>query len=55
MCESDLLSMLRDLEVSLQQPEIRHDPQRLGALLHSEFLAFGRLGCRYDKADVRTA
>jgi len=55
MSESELLTMLRELEVSLQQPEVRRDLQRLGALLHEEYLEFGRSGRLYGKADVLAA
>ncbi len=52
MSKTELLSMLRELEVSLQQPGVRRDLQRLNALLQDEYLEFGRSGHRYGKADV---
>ena len=54
MNESDtpLLSMLRGLELALITPPVRSDAARLDALLHENFLEFGRSGAVYAKADI---
>jgi hypothetical protein len=44
MTNDELLAHLTSLEVLLHQPEIRRDPARLGALLHDDFMEFGRSG-----------
>lgn len=41
---ADILNHLRQLEVSLHQPEVRSDRGRLAALLHPEFREIGRSG-----------
>jgi ribonuclease HI len=43
------------LERALLDPEVRHDPQHLDALLHEDFLEFGASGRRWDKAAVVAA
>jgi ribonuclease HI len=43
------------LERALLDPEVRHDPQRLDALLHDDFLEFGASGRRWNKAAVVAA
>jgi hypothetical protein len=44
MTNDELLAHLTALEVLLHQPDIRRDRARLGALLHDEFVEFGRSG-----------
>lgn len=44
MTDDELLTHLTALEVLLHQSEVRRDPVRLGALLHSDFMEFGRSG-----------
>jgi hypothetical protein len=48
----ELLELLRGLEGELHQLETRRDPGRLGALLHPDFVEFGRSGRKYTRADV---
>ena len=48
----ELLVTLRTLEVELHQPAARSDAGRLDALLHPDFLEFGRSGRSYTKADI---
>ena len=52
MTEDHLLIHLRDLEISLHQPAVRADINRLDELLHPSFIEFGRSGRRYTKADM---
>jgi len=47
-----LLEELRGLETELHQNATRHNRQRMEALLHPEFLEFGRSGRRYTRAEV---
>lgn len=47
-----LLKELRGLETELHQNETRHNRQRMEALLHAEFLEFGRSGRRHTRAEV---
>lgn len=47
-----LLEKLRGLETELNQNETRHNRQRMEALLHPEFVEFGRSGRRYTRAEV---
>lgn len=47
-----LLEELRGLETELHQNETRHNRQRMEALLHPEFLEFGRSGRGYTRAEV---
>ncbi len=49
---AELLAHLRALEVELHRPAARSDAARLDALLHPDFLEFGRSGRSYSKADV---
>jgi hypothetical protein len=49
---SGLLATLRELEIALHQPEVRSDPERLGALLHPQFREVGRSGAEYTRAAV---
>jgi hypothetical protein len=44
MRDGELLAHLTALEVLLHQSDVRSDPARLGALLHNEFMEFGRSG-----------
>jgi hypothetical protein len=48
----ELLATLQALEVELHRPAARSDAGRLDALLHPEFLEFGRSGRSYTKADI---
>lgn len=50
--DAELLATLRTLEVELHRPAARSDAGRLDALLHPEFLEFGRSGRPYTKADI---
>ena len=50
--ETSLLSHLQALEIELHQPSVRRDPGRLDALLHRDFLEFGRSGATYSKQDM---
>jgi hypothetical protein len=52
MRRDDLLRTLRDLEISLHQHAVRANRERLEALLHEDFLEFGRSGRSYDKAQI---
>jgi hypothetical protein len=47
-----LLQELCELEIALHQPDVRADPRRLDALLHDDFMEFGRSGRRYDKVGI---
>jgi hypothetical protein len=47
-----LIDVLRELEVTLHQPEVRSDPVKLGQLLHLSFREFGRSGTEYTREDV---
>ncbi len=55
MTAENLSQHLRDLEVTLHQPDVRSDMDRLDELLHDSFTEFGRSGRCYDKADVLNA
>jgi hypothetical protein len=47
-----LLNELKDLEIELHQHETRRNRARLGALLHPDFIEFGRSGRQYSRAEV---
>jgi hypothetical protein len=47
-----LLDTLRTLEVTLHQPEVRSDSEKLDRLLHERFREFGRSGRIYTKAEI---
>ena len=47
-----LLQQLVALEVELHKPSARRDAARLDALLHDDFVEFGRSGSASTKADV---
>ena len=47
-----LLEQLQALEVELHKPAARGDATRLNALLHDDYLEFGRSGSAYTKADI---
>jgi hypothetical protein len=47
-----LQSVLQALETELYQPAARSDRARIDALLHADFLEFGRSGRSYRKADI---
>jgi hypothetical protein len=46
------LAILRDLELRLLLPEVRSDPARLGALLHTDFYEVGASGRTYARDEV---
>lgn len=52
MRQSDLLQTLQTLEMALHQPGVRHDPQQVAALLHDDFMEFGRSGTIYHKPGI---
>ena len=47
-----LLEELRTLETELHKDETRRNRKRMEALLHPNFVEFGRSGRRYTRADV---
>jgi hypothetical protein len=47
-----LLQGLRTLETELHKDETRRNRKRMEALLHPDFVEFGRSGTRYTRADV---
>lgn len=47
-----LLEELKTLETELHKDETRRDRRRMDALLHPDFIEFGRSGTRYTRADV---
>lgn len=47
-----LLDELRNLETELHTIEARGNRQRMEALLHPDFVEFGRSGRRYTRADI---
>jgi hypothetical protein len=47
-----LLEHLQALEGELHNPAARRDATRLNALLHEDYLEFGRSGSAYTKADI---
>jgi hypothetical protein len=47
-----LLDTLRTLEVTLHQPEVRSNSERLDRLLHERFRELGRSGQIYTKAEI---
>lgn len=47
-----LLRHLSTRELALQRPDVRCDWAQLDALLHDDFVEFGRSGRRYEKADI---
>ena len=55
MTDSDLARLLQQLEVELQQPATRRNPARLEALLHPDFIEFGRSGRRYSRRQMLAA
>ncbi len=52
MSLDSLLHELRELEEALHRPETRCDRRQIEALLHPDFLEFGRSGQTYTKADI---
>ena len=52
MRKENLLNQLRELEVSLHQPTVRSNADRLEELLHDSFTEIGRSGQSYCKADI---
>ncbi|AXU95176.1 DUF4440 domain-containing protein [Erwinia persicina] len=49
---SERLLILQALEIELHHPAIRHDAQRVDALLHQDFTETGRSGIRYTRQQV---
>ena len=49
--EENLLNHLQELEISLHQPSVRSNADRLEELLHESFAEIGRSGQSYYKAD----
>ena len=47
-----LLTMLRDLEMQTHQASVRADAEKLGRLLHLEFVEVGRSGRCYTREQV---
>lgn len=54
MKEVAVLSQLRELEALLLRSDVRSDPQRLGALLHPDFVEIGASGETYTRAEILT-
>ncbi|WP_017299147.1 DUF4440 domain-containing protein [Nodosilinea nodulosa] len=52
MDQVSLLSILRELECELHQPQCRGDRDRLGQLLAADFREFGRSGASYTRDDM---
>ena len=52
MSNIDTFQILRKLEVSLHQPEVRSDRDQVDRLLHESFIEFGRSGQTYTKAEI---
>lgn len=50
--DTPLLTTLQALELELLTPPVRSDATRLDALLHENFLEFGRSGAAYAKSDI---
>ena len=48
----DLLAQLRDVERELHKNETRRDQRRMKALLHPDFIEFGRSGRRYARDEI---
>jgi hypothetical protein len=44
--------ILQTLEIELHKSSLRQDITRLNALLHPDFVEFGRSGKRYSRADI---
>jgi hypothetical protein len=47
-----LLEELQTLETELHRNETRRNREHMDALLHPEFVEFGRSGTRYGRADI---
>ena len=52
MSTDDLLELLRELEVSMHQPEVCSDPVRLDGLLHESFFEVGRSGRSFTRSEI---
>jgi hypothetical protein len=48
----DLLSTLKALEVALHQPGLRRDANFAAALIHDDFMEFGRSGTIWSRAGI---
>ena len=47
-----LFEELKTLELELHKDETRRNANRMEALLHPDFVEFGRSGRRYSRADI---
>jgi hypothetical protein len=52
MTPDNLLKHLRELEVLLHQPNVRHDRDRVEELLHESFTEFARSGRSYNRPGI---
>ncbi len=52
MKNAALLEELKELEIELQKNETRRNRKRMEALLHPDFMEFGRSGRTYNRAEV---
>jgi hypothetical protein len=52
MNDLDLAKQLQLLEEELLRADVRHDPQRLGALIADDFREFGTSGRVFDKPSI---
>ncbi len=50
--EENLLNRLQELEISLHQPTVRSNADRLEELLHESFAEIGRSGQSFGRADI---
>lgn len=52
--DDDLRAVI-DRELALLEPDVRHDPERVRALLHPDFVEFGASGRIWDRTSVAAA
>jgi hypothetical protein len=52
MNADDLATHLQQLEEELLRADVRHDPERLAALIGKDFREFGTSGRIFDKASI---
>ena len=55
MDRNESVALLRRLELSLHQPDVRASREKLAELLADDFIEFGRSGRTYDKPSILTA
>jgi hypothetical protein len=55
MDQAEVTALLRGLEISLHQAEVRASREKLDALLADDFIEFGRSGRTYDKQAILSA